>query len=164
MYKKLSQILLMAALVSVFGVLSSNAQEHLDSWKFPSRDTLQPNWALQAGNGLKSNNGKYVAVMQRDGNFCLYEVDKAAEYGVKFIHCANTAGNKGAYIRMQNDGNLAIYNNVKENKHLWSTDTYRGDKKTQVGKILTLRDDGRLVVIGWDNKTVVYDFQKGRTY
>lgn len=154
----------MAALVSVFGVLSSYAQETLDSWKFPSRDTLQPNWQLQPGSGLKSNNGKYVAVMQRDGNFCLYEVDRSNQYGVKFIHCSMTNGNQGAYLWMRNDGNLIIHNNNREKKELLNSNTGKGDKATQVGKILKLRDDGRLVVIGWDNRTVVYDFQQGRTY
>jgi hypothetical protein len=164
MYKKSGQILLVTVFVSIFGVLSSYAQEHLNSWKFPSRDTLQPNWQLQPGTGLKSNNGKYVAVMQKDGNFCLYEVNDKAQYGVNFIHCSMTNGNEGAYLWMKNDGNLLILNNNKEQKQLLVSSTNKGDKATQVGKVLKLRDDGRLVVIGWDNKTIVYDFQKGRTY
>lgn len=164
MNKRMNRMILMMALVCVFGAASANAQETLDSWKFPSRDTLQPNWQLQPGNGLKSNNGKYIAVMQKDGNFCLYEVDRSNQYGVKFKHCSMTNGNEGAFLWMRNDGNLLILNNNREKKELLNSNTGKGDRATQVGKILKLQDDGRLVVIGWDNRTVVYDFQKGRTY
>ena len=88
-------------------------------------NTLPQSAALKASEGLKSNNGQYIAVLQKDGNFCSYKVDKNAESGVQFIHCTMTVGDedkRGTFLGMQNDGNLVLYNSKKGsylvNRHL----------------------------------------------
>lgn len=160
---KLVQTLL-AAMVSIFGVLSSHAQEHLNSFKFKTGDTLPQSGILKPGEGLKSKNGQHVALLQKDGNFCLYKVDEKAEFGVQFVHCTMTVGDadkQGAFLGMQNDGNLALYNSKKA--HLWSTDTYQGSEE-QKGRRLVMQDDGKLILYSRNNQVAIYDFQKGRLY
>lgn len=109
-------------------------------------DTLPTSGILIPGEGLKSKNGQYVAVLQRDGNFCLYKVDEKAEFGVQFIHCSDTVGDtdkQAVLLNMQNDGNLVLTNSKKA--PIWSTDTYRGGDEKQ-GRRLVMQDDGKLLL------------------
>lgn len=66
---------------------------------------------LEKGQELKSDNGKYRAAMQEDGNFVLY--------GGKALWASNTMGN-GDRVIMQDDGNLVVY---KDNHATWASNT-----------------------------------------
>src|SRR5262249_33547664 len=60
-----------------------------------------------------------MAVMQGDGNFVLYRGFKADPANA--VWATNTAGHAGAYLVIQNDGNLVLYD--AKGKPLWASDT-----------------------------------------
>jgi len=159
MNKKLGQILAVA-IVSLVGVLSANAQMNLSGFVYSTGDTLQESKTLKVKQGLKSKNGQFVAVMQEDGNFCLYKMNN--EGGGDFIHCTMTnsddVSKKGNGAWMSNDGSLKIVTN--RSAVLWSSDT--GGDESKKGKFMVLQDDGSLIIYGRDNKSKIYDFKKGR--
>ena len=162
MKTKLGQILLIAV-VGLFGALSADAQQmHLDGFNYVG-NTLENGRSLKQGEGIKSPNNKYVAVLQKDGNFCLYQLDAKNANRGNFIKCTMTVGaedKKGAVLTMQQDGNLALYN--AKSGHLWSTDTYRGGNDKQGGRLI-MYDDGNLVLVSRSEKAI-WNFQKGRLY
>jgi hypothetical protein len=64
------------------------------------------NTAIWASN---TSNGK-VALMQQDGNFVLYDGNFNSGGGLGTpVWASNTSGNPGAYLGVQNDGNLVVY-------------------------------------------------------
>ena len=103
MKTKLGQILLIA-IVGLIGVLSVDAQQmNLDGFNYVG-NTLENGRSLKQGEGIKSPNGKYVAVLQKDGNFCLYRLDAKNANRGNFIKCTMTVGaedKKGAALNMQ---------------------------------------------------------------
>jgi len=158
MNKKLGQILAVA-IVSLVGVLSANAQQMNLSGFVYAGDTLGESKTLKVKNGLKSKNGQFVAVMQEDGNFCLYKMNN--EGGGDFIHCTMTnsddVSKKGNFAWMSNDGSFKI-NNSKQ-VALWTSNT--GGDNSKKGKFMVLQDDGSLIIYGRDSRSKVYDFKKG---
>lgn len=143
MNKKIGQILL-AAIVGLIGVLSANAQEmNLEGYVFKGA-TLKRGESLKPGEGLMSNLKGFVAVLQQDGNFCVYRVNTKNRQRGQYVKCTDT--NAGANLVMQEDGNLVLYN--ADGGHLWSTDTYRGDENKK-GFSVMMRDHGILTL---DNK------------
>lgn len=161
-----SRVMLFAAFAA-FSASNVNAQEHMNSYQIVS-NVLQNGQSIKQGQGIRSPNNQYAAVLQRDGNFCLYRIDPNSKTGNQFIKCTMTVGGeekKGARLTMQEDGNLALYNS--NNQHLWSTDTYRGSPD-QKGWRLIMGDNGVLALVakappGVNEKTV-WEFQKGRLY
>ena len=61
------------------------------------------------------NTGGNFAVMQGDGNFVLYDTSGKA------LWASGTAGHPGARLVVQNDGNLVVYAN--DSKPLWGSNT-----------------------------------------
>ena len=55
--------------------------------------------------------------MQNDGNFVVYVLGEA-------IWSSGTAGYEGAYLEVQDDGNVVIYTKANR-KPIWSTGTGR---------------------------------------
>ena len=53
--------------------------------------------------------------MQDDGNFVVYDIEDGAPIPVFATH---TDGNPGAYLRVQDDGNMVIYS--ASHAPLWS--------------------------------------------
>jgi hypothetical protein len=53
--------------------------------------------------------------MQPDGNFVIYDIEDGSPIPV---WSTNTAGNPGAYLNLQDDGNMVIYS--ASNTVLWS--------------------------------------------
>ncbi|XP_034003715.1 lectin-like [Trematomus bernacchii] len=98
-----------------------------------SRNFLSGNDELRKGDSLVSNNGRFKAVFQEDGNFVVY--------GWTPVWASDTYGSDAFRLIMQNDCNLVIYNNG--GKALW--DTRSNGAKTDVCR-LQLTDDGKLVV------------------
>ena len=164
MKTKLGQILLIAV-VGLIGVLSANAQEHMNSFKFSRGNVLQSGESLGPGEGLRSPGLKYAAVLQRDGNFCLYKLDPKAKYGNQFVKCTMTVGDKdkqGATLTMQKDGNLALYN--AKGEHLWSTDTYSGGSEKEGQRLVMFDDEAAALILISRKDKPIYNFQKGRLY
>lgn len=154
---------LIGAIVGALCAVSVNAQQmNLDGYKFVG-NTLENGRELKQGEGIRSPQGKHVAVLQKDGNFCLYQLDPQNANRGNFVKCTMTVGaddKKGTRLTMQADGNLALYN--AKSAHLWSTDTYRGGNDKQGGRLI-MYDDGNLVLVSKSEKAI-WSFQKGRMY
>ena len=97
--------------------------------------------SLAAGNVLDVNgavtscDGRFVLVMQDDGNLVLYQS------GVGALWSAFTAGHPGSALAMQDDGNLVIY--ASSGQAIWNTGT-----NGHAGASLAVQDDGNVVVYG----------------
>ena len=99
---------------------------------------------------LISQNKKYEAVFQTDGNFCVYPFNgniKPPFQDTKFSkYClwnTNTWGGKGKYIIMQDDGNLVIYNENRES--IWSSNTCYDILYPETSKLI-LQDNGKIEI------------------
>lgn len=67
-------------------------------------NTLYPGWGLQPGQGVTSQNGEYVLIMQGDGNLVYYRTsDNAVRWS------SNTWGAPNSFLTMQTDGNAVVY-------------------------------------------------------
>jgi hypothetical protein len=76
-----------------------------------------PLWS-SGTNGRRGANGKLLTrlVMQTDGNLCLYDDDGSLDSS----WCTATQGHPGAFLQLQDDGNLVI---VIGNRPVWNTAT-----------------------------------------
>ncbi|KAF1373165.1 hypothetical protein PFLUV_G00257480 [Perca fluviatilis] len=79
-----------------------------------SKNFLSKNEQLLKDQFLISNNGKYKAIFQGDGNFVVY--------GDKVVWATGTDGSDAVRVIMQADGNLVMYNQSDQPK--WSSGTY----------------------------------------
>ncbi len=109
-------------------------------------DTLNPGQSLGIGQQLQSNNGKYILVMQADGNLVQYEGMPSAP---RAVWATNTwtlpATARPVRADMQQDGNFVLYNST--NNPAWSTDTWN-----HPGAKLVLQDDRNLVIYDPNNR------------
>lgn len=103
---------------------------------------------LKRGEQLRSLNGKYIALMQNDGKFVVFDENKSITFETE-------TRNMGEYLIMQDDGNLVIYKRhneiiqTEQRRRLYSIwDTHTQGK----GDRLILQDDGNLVVYDVNNK------------
>lgn len=92
---------------------------------------------LKAGQQLRSGNGVYRLVMQRDGNLVLRKRNRA-------LWASGTNGRRGAGAVMQGDGNFVIYAGGKAR---WASNTngHRGAR-------LVMQNDGNLVIYDRNGK------------
>jgi Ig domain of plant-specific actin-binding protein len=109
-----------AATETVLGVLANRGDT------LGSGEKLEPGWYLQ------SSGGQYTLHMQTDGNLVEY-------VGGRALWASNTAGNPGAYLVLQSDGNLVVYSPSKE--ALWNSGT-----EGNPGDHLSLQVDANIVV------------------
>ncbi|MFF5232446.1 hypothetical protein [Dactylosporangium sp. NPDC000521] len=93
---------------------------------------LKPGFKLNAGQGLRSPNGKYTLTQQPDGNLVLADEAKRVQWS------SQTPSNPGAYAGFTRDGDLAVY--AKGGGVLWHSAT------AGKGALLEVRDDGNAVV------------------
>lgn len=66
---------------------------------------LQPGEGLRTGETMLSEEGKYIGVMQHDGNFVVYSNDGQ----LRPIWSTNTTGRGAVVANMQRDGNFVLY-------------------------------------------------------
>jgi hypothetical protein len=92
---------------------------------------LTPGETLQGGQSLRSPNGRFAADMQTDGNFVVYNA-----VGAYFQ--TDTAGNPGASITLQSDGNLVV--SLPDGHVMWTSQT-QGSGTTA----LILQNDSNVV-------------------
>ena len=106
----------------------------------PSSGSSLPTGLLTAGQCLVAPNGQYELLMQGDGNLVLYAQNGNA------LWSSNTAGNPGAFLRLQANGYMAVINNANVTQ-LWPTgnDFFQGTPNPN----LVLQDDGNLVLYGY---------------
>ncbi len=89
--------------------------------------------SLATGGQVVSCDGRFDLDMQAaDGNLVLY-------FGSTVLWAAGTAGNAGATLSMQTDGNLVVYS--PSSAAVWSSGT-----SGNPGATMSLQDDGNLVV------------------
>jgi hypothetical protein len=82
--------------------------------------------------------------MQTDGNLVLYQNIKSKspqDTGVP-VWSSLTQGNRGAYAKMQTDGNLVVY--APNGRDLWHSHTFN-----HTGASLIMTDDGSALILDW---------------
>lgn len=116
-------------------------------------DTLPAGSELAVGQELQSNNGRYRAVMQGDGNFVLYE---AANVAVWSTDTWRPVGQLFQPVKavMQGDGNFVLYSAVGFPAWASGTDGRGGDR-------LVLQNDRNLAIYTpagepvWESHTAI---------
>ncbi|WP_327003535.1 hypothetical protein OHA72_52130 [Dactylosporangium sp. NBC_01737] len=93
---------------------------------------LKPGFRLNAGQAMRSVNGKYTLTQQPDGNLVLADDAKKVRWS------SQTPSNAGAYTSFTRDGDLVVY--AKGGSVLWRSAT--GGK----GALLEVQDNGNAVV------------------
>ncbi len=88
---------------------------------------------LASGDYIVSPNGRFVMVMQPDGNLVTY-------YGKKAVWASNTSGQYDAYTVLQSDGNVVIYR--KDGAPAWASNTMSSGANS-----LQLQDDGNMYIM-----------------
>ena len=106
---------------------------------FLGRNSLTSGMTLHANEYILSADGRFVLLMQQDGNLALYTASG-------LMWSTHTSGNPWAYLGMQGDGNMVLYNG-NATAVLWTTNP-RGITK------LMLQDDGNLVAYNASNVAV----------
>lgn len=101
---------------------------------------LRGNQALTANQQLTSPDGRHVLRMRSDGNLTL-----TASGSVRFT--TGTAGNPGARLFMQNDGNLVLV--ATDGRLLFSSGTTRNP-----GAFLRVENSGRIAIVSVGGQTV----------
>lgn len=96
-------------------------------------DTLRSGQSLPVNGTLTSADGRFVLIMQGDGNLVLYRQGGAARWA------SATDGRPFGRLDMQTDGNFVLYDPA--GAPLWSTGTHG-----HPGAFLILQDDGNLVI------------------
>lgn len=127
--------------VSADGVWGSVSQARYEAWRSAlanTSDRLVAGEALGVGQRIQSASGRYVLILQPDGNLVLYD----AHTNTALWH-THTYGSVANQLFMQPDGNLVLY--APGSVALWHTHTYR-----YPGASLLVQDDGNLVLYGAD--------------
>ena len=115
---------------------------------------LSTNEYLRTNDCLVSPNGQFFAVMQSDGNLCVYEgaPDNIGNFRWGWTDWSR---NQDDYFTiMQSDGNLCVYHGSGPNdnrSHMWSA---RTDPPGEGVYITIMQDDGNLCVYGGTTPSV----------
>jgi hypothetical protein len=112
-----------------------------------SGSTLAEGATLTSGQCLIAPNQQYELIMQSDGNLVLYAQDGTA------LWSTGTQGNPGAFLALQTDGDLLVYqagSTVGTGSGVLWGDGCPGCGQTDPpsGNTLVLQNDGNLVVYG----------------
>ena len=109
-------------------------------------DRLNPGEYMTPGNILVSHNGKYIFMLQTDGNIVLRKVEKNGKK--KVLWSSGTSKYNVTKLIMQHDGNLVLY----LHRHAsWSTGT-----GGHPGAFLVVQDDGNVVIYTKDGKKPIW--------
>lgn len=98
-------------------------------YDYRDTDRLNAGQKLHEGQYIRSNDKRFALLMQPDGNLVLYGP------GYYVLWHARTSGHSGAYLAVQGDGNVVVYD---EGRALWYTGTRSADR-------LIVQGDGNLV-------------------
>jgi hypothetical protein len=118
-----------------------------DNLKSRATNTLVSSQTLNQEEFIVSPNGRYILVMQGDGNLVMYSKGRA-------LWSSGTNRNNGAYLGIQGDGNMVIYKSDRRTP-IWSTGTVGDASK------LVVQDDGNIVAYNnkgnarWASNTVL---------
>lgn len=98
----------------------------------PVSDRLNPDDRLETDKPIKSQNGQYTLLLQKDGNLVLYHSSNQALWASMTYH-------QGSYAHMQLDGNFVLYS--PGGAAVWASNTWGNEKS-----FLVLQDDGNVVI------------------
>ncbi|MDX2012929.1 MAG: peptidoglycan DD-metalloendopeptidase family protein [Myxococcaceae bacterium] len=98
----------------------------------PGCGRLKAGQSIGVNQSVPSCDGRFVLVMQGDGNLVLYQ-------GSRALWATMTQGRGGAVAAMQGDGNFVVY--TAGGSSLWHTHTYR-----YPGAWLAVQNDGNVVI------------------
>jgi hypothetical protein len=117
------------------------------------------NGELKVGETLVSNNGDYMATMQDDGNFVVYDISGTGDPRALWESETSAAGDEGraTSISVQGDGNIVAYNNDHDAQ--WASDTSNSDANRNFK--MEMRDDGTVVVSDSQGGGVVWTSTNG---
>jgi hypothetical protein len=104
------------------------------------KQVLRAEETLQKGEYLETKSKIYRLVMQHDGNLVRYMY--AADGSVRTTSYSTGVGN-GEYLRMQQDGNAAIYTK----SGTWAWNAKSGGNPSYLGYILVLRESGIVEIL-----------------
>lgn len=106
-------------------VLSSsgelNVKDNTSSYYIWSTKSSISNCNLTTGHCISSPNRTYMGIMQSDGNFVVYKLESGTKTAV---WSTGTGGNPNAFLRIQADGNIVVYNS--SSSAIYSTGTNHG--------------------------------------
>ncbi|WP_143684458.1 hypothetical protein [Variovorax sp. KK3] len=125
-----------------------------------SAANLPSGQGLAPGQGIYSDNGQYLLVMQGDGNLVHYRVSDGA---VRWH--SNTAGSPGSILAMQGDGNAVTYftpphvpptkgGGYAKPQGLRTYPTWYSATAGNPGAYMRSQDDGNLVVVAADGRAL----------
>ena len=103
-----------------------------------TKNILRPSDFLSPDQRLSSNNQKFNAILQNDGNFVIYHSSQRA------LWSTSTCGNPIQKLILQDDGNLVLYD--RNNKPIWASNTFGSSNG------VILQDDGNLVLYSKNNE------------
>lgn len=113
-------------------VLWATYKLHYPSFQAYVNTTL-PVGTMLPGQSLETADRIFKFVFQNDSNLVIYYKNKA-------LWSSGTSGKEAAYLALQSDGNLVLYNH--QSKALWNTSTDRTGNNNR----LVLQQDGNLVI------------------
>eukprot|EP01084_Bolivina_argentea_P256709 432305_1 len=107
-------------------------------------DRLLPDARLYTGEALVSANRRYVAVLQSDGNFVVYDIGENAQNYENAVAkwATHQQLNTGIdrFVILQGDGNLVLYQTGLPNTAIWASHDYDSSPG-----MLIMQSDGNLV-------------------
>lgn len=146
-------VIILAATLVVQGLAANHA-----SAQSTTTDILPAGQSLANDQAIVSKNGKYRAVMQKDGgHFAVYETASG-----KTVWATRVFGGQGWVATMQADGNFVVYDGGKRPK--WSSDTYEAVPGEY---FLELQDSGELAIYKGTPASpvgVIWSSRAGRRY
>lgn len=107
------------------------------------RSLLYPGERLNPGDQLTSLNGRYLLVMQGDGNLVEYDAGRS-------VWTSNTAGHSGSDFEAQSDGNFVVY--APGHVSVWESNT--AGRAGSAGSVLKIQDDRNIVIYAPGNVAV----------
>jgi len=96
------------------------------------KDQVAASQQLTVGDGIRSADGRYILVMQSDGNLVLYSPSRA-------VWASNTAGSGANTVIMQSDGNFVLYSPSRG--AVWASNTAGSG-----ANVVVIQSDGNLVL------------------
>ncbi|MBT8254848.1 MAG: hypothetical protein KJN68_12820 [Bacteroidia bacterium] len=110
--------------------------------------TLPTGMSLNSNDCLSSKNQQFYLAMQTDGNLCVYK--RQPNGADQFVWATMTNGTGASELRLQNDGNLVLYNSYDQ--PVWSSQTTamfnpQFNQKINLPVKLVLDDYGKLILI-----------------
>ena len=103
-----------------------------------TKNILRPSDFLSPDQRLSSNNQKFNAILQNDGNFVIYHSSQRA------LWSTSTCGLSSSTLILQDDGNLVLYD--RNNIPIWASNTFGSSNN------VILQDDGNLVLYSKNNE------------